>query len=113
MIEGRLSAGGLVAYLVYTLMVATPIASLAGLYARFRSALGATERLFELLDTPADIANRPNATELPSVTGQVEFEAVDFDYTTAVSSLKQVSFVAGPGQVVALVGPSSAGKARW
>ncbi|MEZ4591496.1 MAG: ABC transporter ATP-binding protein [Chloroflexota bacterium] len=109
-IEGRLSAGGLVAYLVYTLMVATPIASLAGLYAQFQSALGATERLFELLDTPADIANRPNATELPSVTGRVEFEAVDFDYTTAVSILKQVSFVAGPGQVVALVGPSGAGK---
>ncbi|MCB8926280.1 MAG: ABC transporter ATP-binding protein [Ardenticatenaceae bacterium] len=109
-LEGRLTAGGLVAYLVYTLMVATPIASLAGLYAQFQSALGATERLFELLDTPADIANRPNATELPPVTGRVEFQDVDFDYTTAVPILKQVSFVAEPGQVVALVGPSGAGK---
>ena len=109
-LEGRLTAGGLVAYLVYTLMVATPIASLAGLYAQFQSALGATERLFELLDTPADIANRPNATELPPVTGRVEFQDVDFDYTTAVSILKQVSFTAEPGQVVALVGPSGAGK---
>ncbi|MCB8979278.1 MAG: ABC transporter ATP-binding protein [Ardenticatenaceae bacterium] len=109
-INGRLSAGGLVAYLVYTLMVASPIASLAGLYAQFQSALGATERLFELLDTPADIADRPNATELPPVTGRVEFEQVDFDYTTAVALLKQVSFVAEPGQVVALVGPSGAGK---
>ena len=109
-IEGRLSAGGLVAYLVYTLMVATPIASLAGLYAQFQSALGATERLFDLLDTPADIADRPNAIELPPVTGRVQFEDVEFDYTTAVAILKQVSFTAEPGQVVALVGPSGAGK---
>ncbi|WP_420630913.1 ABC transporter ATP-binding protein [Candidatus Leptofilum sp.] len=109
-IEGRLSAGGLVAYLVYTMMVAAPIASLAGLYAQFQSALGATERLFELLDTPADIADGSDATDLPPVSGRVEFDAVDFDYTTAVSILKQVSFVAEPGQVVALVGPSGAGK---
>lgn len=109
-IEGRLSAGGLVAYLVYTLMVATPIASLAGLYAQFQSALGATERLFELLDTPPDIADRPGATVLPTVTGRVEFDAVDFDYIASVPLLKQVSFVAEPGQVVALVGPSGAGK---
>ncbi|WP_420643712.1 ABC transporter ATP-binding protein [Candidatus Leptofilum sp.] len=109
-IEGRLSAGGLVAYLVYTMMVAAPIASLAGLYAQFQSALGATERLFELLDTPPDIADQIEAIDLPPVAGRVEFAAVDFDYTTAVSILKQVSFVAEPGQVVALVGPSGAGK---
>ncbi|MAT98671.1 MAG: ABC transporter ATP-binding protein [Anaerolineaceae bacterium] len=109
-IEGRLSAGGLVAYLVYTMMVAAPIASLAGLYAQFQSALGATERLFELLDTVPDIADRPDATVLPPVAGRVAFDEVDFDYVTAVPILKQVSFVAEPGQVVALVGPSGAGK---
>ncbi len=109
-IEGRLSAGGLVAYLVYTMMVAAPIASLAGLYAQFQSALGATERLFELLDTEPDVADRSDASVLPPVAGRVEFDGVDFDYTTAVPILKQVSFVAEPGQVVALVGPSGAGK---
>ncbi|VAW35529.1 Lipid A export permease/ATP-binding protein MsbA [hydrothermal vent metagenome] len=109
-IDGRLSAGGLVAYLVYTMMVAAPIASLAGLYTQFQSALGATERLFELLDTPADIADGPDALTLPTVSGRVQFEQVDFDYTTAVPILKQVSFEAEPGQVVALVGPSGAGK---
>jgi ATP-binding cassette, subfamily B, bacterial MsbA len=109
-IEGRLSAGGLVAYLVYTMMVAAPIASLAGLYAQFQSALGATERLFELLDTMPDIADKPEATTLPLVTGRVAFEQVDFDYTTTIPILKQVSFVAEPGQVIALVGPSGAGK---
>ena len=109
-IEGRLSAGGLVAYLVYTMMVAAPIASLAGLYAQFQSALGATERLFELLDTPPDIADADGATTLPVVSGRVVFEQVDFDYTTAVPILKQVSFEAEAGQVIALVGPSGAGK---
>lgn len=109
-IQGRLTAGGLVAYLVYTMMVATPIASLAGLYAQFQAALGATERLFALLDTQPDIANRPGAPPLPPVTGEVAFERVDFDYVAGVAVLKEVSFTAAPGQVIALVGPSGAGK---
>ncbi|MCZ7667398.1 MAG: hypothetical protein M5U34_09400 [Chloroflexi bacterium] len=55
--QGQLTAGGLVAYLVYTMMVAAPIATLAGLYARFQAAIGATERLFDLLDTAPDIVS--------------------------------------------------------
>jgi subfamily B ATP-binding cassette protein MsbA len=100
----------LVAYLVYTMMVAGPIASLAGLYAQFQSALGATERLFGLLDTAPDIANSPNAKPLPPVNGRVTFTDVDFDYVASVPVLNQVSFTAEPGQVIALVGPSGAGK---
>ncbi len=109
-IQGRLTAGGLVAYLVYTLMVATPIASLAGLYAQFQSALGAMERLFGLLDTPPDVVSPPDAPKLPPVAGKVVFENVDFDYVPQVPVLKDVSFTAEPGQVIALVGPSGAGK---
>ena len=109
-LQGRLTAGGLVAYLVYTLMVATPVSSLAGLYAQFMSALGATERLFELLDTQPDIQDRPNAQPLPPAQGQVSFENVSFSYTPAGSIIKQVSFDVQPGQVIALVGPSGAGK---
>ncbi|MCB8967978.1 MAG: ABC transporter ATP-binding protein [Ardenticatenaceae bacterium] len=109
-IEGRLTAGGLVAYLVYTMMVASPIATLAGLYAQFQSALGATERLFELLDTPPEIVSQEGARPLPSVQGHVVFENVHFEYTTALSVLHDVSFTAKPGQVIALVGPSGAGK---
>ncbi len=108
--QGQLTAGGLVAYLVYTMMVATPIATLAGLYARFQGAIGATERLFDLLDTEPDIVSVPGAPKLPAVTGEVVFEDVSFAYTTAVSVLNDVSFTAKPGQVVALVGPSGAGK---
>ncbi len=109
-IQGRLTAGGLVAYLVYTMMVAGPIASLAGLYAQFQSALGATERLFGLLDTEPEITDLPDAQPLPPVNGRVAFENVAFDYVPSVAVLKNVSFTAEPGQVIALVGPSGAGK---
>lgn len=109
-IQGRLSAGGLVAYLVYTMMVATPVATLAGLYAQFQSALGATERLFGLLDTPPEIASKPGAPALPPIDGAVTFDHVSFHYNDRVSILNNVTFTADPGQVIALVGPSGAGK---
>lgn len=109
-IQGRLTAGGLVAYLVYTMLVASPIASLAGLYAQFQSALGAAERVFDLLDAQADIEEQPDAPPLPPVVGEVRFDNVSFEYTEAVPVLRDVSFVARPGQLIALVGPSGAGK---
>ncbi len=109
-IQGRLTAGDLVAYLIYTMLVAAPIASLAGLYAQFQSAIGATERLFDLLDTESDIVSLPDAPLLPAVNGEVVFEDVSFAYSTAVALLRSVSFTARPGQVIALVGPSGAGK---
>lgn len=109
-IQGRLTAGGLVAYLVYTMLVASPIASLAGLYAQFQSALGAAERLFGLLDKGADVQGRPGAPPLPPVEGEVAFEGVSFHYSSEVPVLHEVTFHAAPGQMIALVGPSGAGK---
>ncbi len=109
-IQGNLSPGSLVAYLVYTMMVAAPIASLAGLYTQFQSALGATERIFQLLDTAPDIADAPDAEPLPRVVGTVSFDDVSFEYSADVPVLRHVAFSAQPGQVIALVGPSGAGK---
>lgn len=109
-LSGRLTAGGLVAYLIYTMMVATPIATLAGLYTQFQNALGASERIFELLDTPPDIQNKPGAMNLPAIVGRVVFEGVRFQYHPDAPVLRDVSFAAEPGQVIALVGPSGAGK---
>jgi subfamily B ATP-binding cassette protein MsbA len=108
--QGRLTAGDLVAYLIYTMMVAAPIATLAGLYARFQSAIGATERLFTLLDEKPDIISKPDAITLPALSGEVQFEGVSFTYSEDIPVLRQVSFEAQPGQVIALVGPSGAGK---
>ena len=109
-IQGRLTAGDLVAYLIYTMMVAAPIATLASLYARFQGAIGATERLFDLLDEKPDIVSAPDAPALPPLSGEVLFEQVSFTYTAEVPILRDLSFRAQPGQVVALVGPSGAGK---
>lgn len=109
-IRGQMTAGDLVAYLIYTMMVAAPIATLAGLYARFQGALGATERLFGLLDEAPDIVSLADAPALPLVNGEVRFEEVSFTYTKEVAVLHDVSFAAQPGQVIALVGPSGAGK---
>ena len=109
-IQGRLTAGDLVAYLIYTMMVAAPIASLAGLYARFQGAIGATERLFDLLDEKPDITSKPDAIVLPPLRGEVRFEGVSFTYSEDFPVLREVSFEAQPGQVIALVGPSGAGK---
>ncbi|MGB3703628.1 MAG: ABC transporter ATP-binding protein [Anaerolineales bacterium] len=109
-IQGRLTAGDLVAYLIYTMMVAAPIASLAGLYASFQGAIGATEHLFDLLDEKPDIVSKPGAVILPPLTGEVRFEQVSFTYSEDIPVLKEVSFLAQPGQVIALVGPSGAGK---
>ncbi|MDX1414558.1 MAG: ATP-binding cassette domain-containing protein, partial [Candidatus Promineifilaceae bacterium] len=91
-------------------MVAAPIATLAGLYARFQSALGATERLFGLLDEAPDITSAEDAPILPAVIGEVRFDEVSFTYTEEVPVLRDISFTARPGQVIALVGPSGAGK---
>jgi len=109
-IQGRLSPGDLIAYLIYTMLVAAPIAAFSGLYGQFQAALGATQRLFEFLDIRPDIADVPDAVALPEIVGRVEFEQVSFEYESAIPILHDVSLAVKPGQVVALVGPSGAGK---
>lgn len=109
-IQGHLSPGGLAAFLIYTLLVAGPIAAFSGLYSQFQSALGATERLFELLDLQPDIADAPTAYPMPLINGRVQFVEVSFEYDNSLPVLHAVSLEVKPGQVVALVGPSGAGK---
>ena len=107
---GRLTPGGLVAYLIYTLLVAAAMGLLAALYAQFQNALGASRRIFELLDTKPAIVDRPYAQPLPAIAGNVLFEDVSFDYQADAPVLHDISFHARPGDVIALVGPSGAGK---
>ncbi len=109
-IEGDLTPGELVAYLIYTLLVAGSLASLSGLYSQIQSALGATERIFQLLDTPPDIFDGADVPLLPPIKGQIIFDAVSFEYDSTIPILHNISLTVKPGQVVALVGPSGAGK---
>ena len=124
-LAGRLSVGDLVAFIFYLFMLVEPLIGLSNLYSQIQTALGASERVFELLDEPVDVSLLDASTpELPPVAGDVAFEQVSFSYPIALSNadntpvdvprdypvLRDVTFEALPGQVVALVGPSGAGK---
>jgi len=113
--NGQLSPGALVSALLYMAMVAGSIGGLTGVYAQLREASGAAERLFEILDTPPQIADVPGAQPLPvPVRGAVRIADVSFRYDTLASdappTLSDVELTLAPGETVALVGPSGAGK---
>ena len=113
--SGELSPGALVSALLYMTMVAGSIGGLTGVYAQLREASGAAERLFEILDTPPQIADVPGARPLPApVRGAVQIEALSFRYGGLAPgtspTLDNVQLTLAPGETVALVGPSGAGK---
>jgi len=109
-LAGRLTAGDLIAFIFYAMNIAQSVGTLARLYTGFSSAAGASERIFDLLDTAPEIASAPGAPVLPRLRGRVAFDDVTFGYDPARPVLREVSFEAEPGQTVALVGPSGAGK---
>ncbi len=109
-IRGSLTLGTLVAFLSYTVSFYEPINRLTEVDNVFQEAIAAGERIFELLDTTADIKDSPDAVELPPVQGDVSFDNVHFRYGTGDKVLQDVTFRMAPGEVVALVGPSGAGK---
>jgi ATP-binding cassette subfamily B protein len=87
-----------------------PIQSLSGMYNQALSAMAGAERVFKLLDTQPEWTDPPDAIRLEDVKGRVEFRNVTFGYDPARPVLHDVSFIAEPGQTVALVGPTGSGK---
>ena len=109
-IAGNLSAGDLVTFLLYTLTVAGAIGTFTGLYAQLQEALGASQRIFELLDEPPEVAEADSTVD-PEPVGTVTFEGVHFAYAERSGEvLSGIDLAVKKGEVVALVGPSGAGK---
>jgi ATP-binding cassette, subfamily B, bacterial MsbA len=111
-LQGTMTAGELIAFVLYTFVVAGSIGGLTELFGQFNSAIGATRRVFELLDTEPEIKDPEAPEALEDVRGQVRLQDVRFTYPDerATEVLKGVSIAAAPGEIIALVGPSGAGK---
>ena len=109
-ITGHISPGELIAFILYATIIAGPMGSFARMYTRLQEGLGASKRLFELLDTESEVRSLPNAQIMPKISGGIEFDNTCFHYQENREVIKHVSFSVKPGQTVALVGPSGAGK---
>ncbi len=112
-ISGEMSVGQLISFVLYSTFVGASFGGIAELYAQIQKAIGATERVFELLDeTPEKINSIQNTAEAQKIKGNVTFKNVAFSYHSRkeIKVLKDVSFTANFGQKIAIVGPSGTGK---
>lgn len=109
-INGNLTSGALIAFLMYVINLSNPMKRLSRVYGNIQKALAAAQRVFEVLDTEPEIKEMPGAVELPRINGQVAFDNVTFEYKPGETALAEINFTARPGQMIALVGPSGAGK---
>ena len=87
-----------------------PLNTLSNFYNNILSATASMERIFEIMDTPADVQDKPDAYDLPPIQGEVQFDHVSFYYDPEKPVLNDVNFTAQPGQTIALVGATGAGK---
>lgn len=107
-VNGNITVGTVAAFLQYTRQLGQPINQIANLYNQIQSAIAGAERVFELLDEPSEVDAHEATPVTP--TGDVVFEHVSFSYDGETPVLQDVSAHATPGQLIALVGPTGAGK---
>ncbi|NLJ85896.1 MAG: ABC transporter ATP-binding protein [Firmicutes bacterium] len=108
--DGRLTPGELVGFLGYIGMVSQPISSLTRAFGSWQQALGAADRIFELLDEETSVKEPANPRVLDHVVGRVTYENVSFEYVPGHPVLESIDLTVEPGEIIALVGPSGAGK---
>lgn len=109
-IDGEMTAGSLIAFLIYAINLANPVRRISEIYGDIQKSLAAADRVFETLDTEPDVKEKPDAIELPKVQGEICFNHVNFSYDEDHPALIDFNLDVKPGEVVALVGPSGAGK---
>jgi ABC-type multidrug transport system fused ATPase/permease subunit len=109
-IAGSLTQGELAQFLIYLVMLSTPVYILGWLSILFSRAMASGRRIFEIIDQVSPVIEKPDAIDINEVKGLVKFENVCFSYDSHGTALKDVSFEAQPGQVIALVGASGSGK---
>jgi subfamily B ATP-binding cassette protein MsbA len=109
-IRGVMSPGDLVAFVLYGGILMGPFSAFARLFSQVKEVQGATERVFEILDTHSKVVQFPGTEPIPIIIGHVAFHDVSFQYDDGMLVLRNVSFQVKPGQTIALVGPSGAGK---
>ena len=107
---GAIEVGALIAYVLYIQRFFDPVRSLTMQYTQLQRSMTSGTRIFDLLDAPPEVVDAPGAPDLAAVRGKVEFRRVSFSYEPGTDVLDQVSFIVEPGEAVAIVGPSGAGK---
>lgn len=109
---GELTTGQFTSFVIALLMLYEPVKRLTGIHSIFQQAMGASQRVFEYLDQPVRIADAPGARDLTSFTRSITFENVSFCYSSSNDgpALSKITLEVRAGEVVALVGPSGAGK---
>ena len=109
-LDRMLQVGTLIAFGTYISMFWRPVMNLSNFYNQLVTNIAGAERIFEILDTKPDLTDGETACEMPEITGAVSFRHVTFSYEKEKEVLKAVSFEIEPGQTVALIGPTGAGK---
>ncbi|MCA1958594.1 MAG: ABC transporter ATP-binding protein/permease [Nitrospira sp.] len=109
-VEGAITPGDLFAFILFAGILIGPFSSAARVFSQVKEAQGAMQRVFEILDAEPAVQDRPGAIVLSTVTGHVRFEDVGFAHDSRTPVLSHLSFEAKPGEVIAIVGPTGAGK---
>jgi len=107
---GLMTIGGIQAFVSYLTFMMWPIQDLARVYSEMQHSIASAERIFKLVDTPAEVHNRPDAVEAQTLLGEIEFDHVDFFYEDRKSVLTDFSLKVKAGEMIALVGPTGGGK---
>jgi ATP-binding cassette subfamily B multidrug efflux pump len=109
-LKGLVTIGTIAAFISYGRSFVNPLRQLSNIYNAIQGALAGAERVFEVIDTPSEIDDAPDAISLEKVQGHVTFKNVQFSYTPEKPIIKDMTLEAKPGEIVALVGPTGAGK---